>query len=340
MRKLATIRRLLSLTPIPNADSIELGSVDGWFSVVKKDEFKVGDFVVYLEVDSFVPHSLHPDLSKGKGPIEYLGVLGQPLRTVRLRGQLSQGLILPISCLDTFGLLEVHEGLDVSDILGITKWEPPIPEELLGEVAPFPSLIPKTEVDRVQNLVSDLSQWREDDSLWYRSEKIDGTSMTVYLHNGHFGVCGRNWEFLPSVDNVYTRAAKSLGIYGSDSKLALLNGDFALQGELVGPKIKGIKYGFSEYAFFLFRVYDIKNGKFLPDSETPKVAGLLGLRVAPLIEESPVSLKGLTLGDLLDHATSKSIVNSSVNREGVVYSNYSARLSFKVISNEYLLKLK
>ena len=99
MRKLATIRCISAIHPIPDADAIEVAQVDNWKVVVKKGEYRVGDLVVYCEVDSWIPHELAPFLSKGQEPREYEGIKGERLRTVKLRGTTSQGLILPLSVL-------------------------------------------------------------------------------------------------------------------------------------------------------------------------------------------------------------------------------------------------
>ena len=96
MRKLATIRRIAEIRPIENANKIYHYRVDGWWVVDTVDKFQVGDLVIYLEIDSWVPTELAPFLSKGKEPREYNGVKGERLKTVKLRGAVSQGLLLPI----------------------------------------------------------------------------------------------------------------------------------------------------------------------------------------------------------------------------------------------------
>lgn len=147
-RKLASIRTITDIRPIENADMIELASVGGWNVVVAKNVgHKVGDWVVYCEIDSFLPireefEFLRKSSYKKMGDQE-----GFRLKTVKLRGQISQGLILPFHILP-FGYT-FHEGQDVSDILGIIKYEPPIPAELAGKVkGVFPSFIPKTDEER------------------------------------------------------------------------------------------------------------------------------------------------------------------------------------------------
>ena len=126
MRKMATVRKIDSLRPIVGADAIECAHVGGWTCVVKKGEYTAGDLAVYLEIDSWVPTELAPFLSKGKEPRVFDGIKGERLRTVKLRGQLSQGLLLPLEPTCTNIESELIEGLDVSLPLNIVKWEMPI----------------------------------------------------------------------------------------------------------------------------------------------------------------------------------------------------------------------
>ena len=170
MRKLATIRKIDAVRPIEGADAIECAVLGGWTVVIKRGEYQAGDLAVYLEIDSWVPHDLVPFLSKGQAPREYNGVKGERLRSIRLRGQLSQGLLLPIDV--TFFR---DPGTDVTEALGIQKWEAPVPAQLAGEVkGVFPVFIPKTDQERVQNLTAELEIWKEKNYTWEATEKLDG----------------------------------------------------------------------------------------------------------------------------------------------------------------------
>lgn len=140
MRKMATIQIIRDITPIEGADAIALAHINGWAAVVRKGKFSVGQYVVFCEIDSWVPHEIAPFLSKGKEPREYLGVKGERLRSVKLRGQLSQGLILPPNILPQGSYLE---GEDVSEKLGIVKYEPPVPVQLVGDAENISSALLK-----------------------------------------------------------------------------------------------------------------------------------------------------------------------------------------------------
>lgn len=173
-RKMATIRKIDDIRPIPDADAIETAVIGGWTVVIKCGEFTVGDLAVYCEIDSWIPNHLAPFLSKGQEPREFEGIKGERLRTVRLKKQLSQGLLLPMSCLTNFGA-DLSEGDDVAETLGIVKWEATLSAQLAGDaVGLFPSWIQKTDQERIQNLTSELAEWKKQDITWEVTEKLDG----------------------------------------------------------------------------------------------------------------------------------------------------------------------
>lgn len=172
-RKLATIRRIAAIDPIEGADRIVRATVDGWQLVTAKDNgFKVGDLVVYFEIDAFLPVRPEFEFLREKcfKSTKNLGD-GFRLKTIKLRGQVSQGLILPLDDLfpkmgDDYvitnmgGTFVLHEGDDVTEFLGVQKWEKPIPAQLAGTVkGNFPSFIPKTDQERVQNCLGKIKNW-------------------------------------------------------------------------------------------------------------------------------------------------------------------------------------
>lgn len=175
-RKLASIRRIDDVRPIEGADAIECAILGGWQVVIRKGEYAPGDVAVYLEVDSWVPNSVAPFLTReGKEPGEFGGVKGERLRTIKLRGQISQGLLLPLSVLPhSLGYeftrdLDTIVGDDVTSYLGVQKWEQALPAELAGQVnGVFVSFVPKTDEERCQNIVADIFQytdvWKEVDA--------------------------------------------------------------------------------------------------------------------------------------------------------------------------------
>ena len=153
MRKMATIRKISKITPIEGAEFIEVAEVDGWRVVVKKGEYQENTLVVFCEIDSFVPSSIAPFLTASdRSPKEYLGVKGERLKSKKLRGVISQGLILPLYVIKN-KIFTLEVGADVSELLGIVKYDPPMPAQLAGQAkGNFPSLVPKTDQERIQNI--------------------------------------------------------------------------------------------------------------------------------------------------------------------------------------------
>ena len=172
MRKLASVQIIDEILPIKKADSLECAVVGGWKVVVRKGEYQTGDEVIYCEVDSFIPHEVAPFLTKpGQEPKEYQGIKGQQLKTVKLRGQLSQGLILPLP--EDMQCYMV--GDDCTEALGIVKWERPLDTSLQGSArGNFPSFIHKTDQERCQNLKHDINSHAIKGTKFEVTEKLDG----------------------------------------------------------------------------------------------------------------------------------------------------------------------
>ena len=204
-RMMAWVAKIDKVVKHPEADSLDICTVGGWQCVTKLGEYKQGDLVVYVSIDSWVPTELAPFLSKGKELREYNGVKGERLRTIKLRGQLSQGLILP-----TTGKTPLTgEGDDLTEFLGIQKWEKPIPAQLSGQVrGNFPTEVPKTDLVRVQNLVAEVTAANETGLKFQIEEKLEGSSCTFFLDmEGVFRVCSRNLDLKFDENNTYWRAA-------------------------------------------------------------------------------------------------------------------------------------
>jgi RNA ligase (TIGR02306 family) len=332
MRKMATVRKIHAVDPIPGADAIECATVGGWKVVIRKGEFRAGDLAVYCEIDSWIPTEIAPFLTKGSEPREFEGVKGERLRSVRLRGQLSQGLLLSLDAVLPFTNSFV-EGSDVSEVLNIRKWEMPIPAQLAGEVkGPFPSQIPKTDQERCQNLVDEIRSTIADETVFEVTEKLEGSSMTCYLIDGEFGVCSRNLDLKRNENNSFWAAAITQDI---EAKMREMVGDFAVQGELVGPGIQGNIYGLKAVDFYVFDVYSVASGAYLTPPDRRQLISRMGLKSVPVIYERYMN-EHLVDG-LLKMAEGKSVLNPSAEREGLVFKAVEGRFSFKAISNRYLL---
>jgi len=335
MRKLASIRKIDSIRAIEGADAIECAVVGGWTVVVKKGEFAAGDLAVYCEIDSWIPHALAPFLSKGNEPRVYDGIAGERLRTIRLRGQLSQGLLLGVDVVLNLNQF-FDQGSDVTELLGIVKYEAPIPAQLAGEVkGMFPSWIQKTDQERIQNLKEELAYWAKEQHAWEITEKLDGSSMTVYLRDGEFGVCSRNLELKPSETNSLWKVAVANDL---ELKLRRANRNIALQGELIGEGIQGNPYKSKGQDFFLFDIYNIDTNKYFTPAERKAFVDEFNIKHVPVFG-SLVMDESTTVDALLTLAEGKSVMGMvGCEREGLVFKILDMQCSFKAISNKFLLK--
>ena len=341
-RKLGSVRKIIDLSPIEGADKIELATIDGWKVVVAKDvNHKVGDLIVYCEVDSFLPireefEFLRKTSFKKMGDQE-----GFRLKTIRLRGQISQGLIVPLDVLLKHGVSsdDVFEGLDVTGTLGIVKYEPPIPADLAGKVKGlFPSFIRKTDEERVQNLASDYEKYRAQNKLgmkFYVTEKLDGSSATFYLKDEVFSVCSRNLELIETEGNTFWKVSRELDL---EDKLKTLGFNVCLQGELIGEGVQGNPYKIKGQTVRFFNGFNIDTQENIPFLEFTEITQKLGLTTVPILDfdfDLPSSID-----DMLEYAESPSNLNSNFGREGVVVRSYDRTISFKSISNQFLLNEK
>lgn len=366
-RKLASIQRIKELEPIENADAIDKVRVLGWQLVVKKGEFEIGDLCVYCEVDSLLPEI---------EAFEFLRQRKFRIRTIKLRGVISQGIAFPISILENFckkvvydkkkdmititkkqdsevieeneriitlteyEAIDLFEGDDVSKLMDIKKYEAPIPAQLSGKVVgAFPSFIPKTDETRIQTVPLVLDRHRED--LLYITEKIDGTSGTYFIKDGKFGVCSRNWQLADSEKNTFWIVAKSHEI---EEKLRKTNKNIAIQGEILGHGIQKNKYRFNQPEIFIFNVFDIDEYRYYNFEEMKEFCEEYGFKTVPILNEE-FSLKNESVDNLVNNSLGISQLNKHIQREGLVIRSIIeatdeelGRLSFKVINPKFLLK--
>lgn len=341
-RKLATIRRITEINPIEGADLIEAISIGGWTVVAQKAMgYKVNDLVIYLEIDSFVATEVAPFLTQeGKEPKEYLGIKGERLRTRKLKGVVSQGLLLPLETLTKFPSeqwldVEPFEGSDVTSLLGIVKWNPPQEFRSADAKGNFPSFIPKTDQERIQNLSREFNKYKEAAELWEITEKLDGSSMTVYFKDGEVGVCSRNLELKEDLENTFWKSAVESGAV---DELKKLERNLALQGELIGPGIQGNKYNLLKHEYRIYDIFDINLQEYFLPEDRLHITNALGLLHCPVISVDNLAFE--TIPEVLRYAEGKSALNPKTEREGVVFKNIHSSTSFKAISNKWLIKFE
>ncbi|KAM0265089.1 hypothetical protein ACHAPA_007949 [Fusarium lateritium] len=365
-RKLVTVRQVSAITPIQGADRIVKATVDGWTCVVAVNAFKPGDRGVYFEIDSLLPGSdprfafLAPKTTGLDGSTCPSDIR---IRTTKIRGVVSQGLLMPLTnfpeILAKLDDVSPHELEDVGfeDILNVRKFErPAVPlsqDAASGTALPdFPAFIPRTDQERVQNLPDIFST--QGSEVFQESAKMDGSSMTVfYLNNSspyhetlpdeirdvEVGVCSRNrilTENHPRSPSLFYATVRVLKLHET---LAKIGRNIAIQGELCGSSIQSNFEGFPSgtHNFFLFAVYDIDEQRYLPPREVHEIwMPRLGVKHVPVYGYRPLNEIGSTVDDLVKRADGKGI--NGRKRDGIVLKREDAVFSFKVISNSYLLK--
>lgn len=330
-RKLVSPVVIDDVQPIEGADLIEVATVKGWKLVIKKNEFKVGDHAIYCEIDSFLPVKEEFEFLRKSSYRKMGDDEGFRLKTIKFRGQISQGLLLPISVLNGYAY---QIGEDIAARLGIVKYEPPVPAAL-GGIAKglFPSFIPKTDEERIQNLSDQFESYKQ--HTFYVTEKLDGSSATFFYNEGVFGVCSRNLELVETEDNTFWKIARTEDF---ENKMAAIGKNIAIQGELIGEGVQGNPYRLRGQSVRFFNAFDIDSYRYLGLEEFQALIATLGLQTVPVLD---VNFKlPDTLDELLTIADGASVLSpqgKAVEREGLVIRSIDRKISFKVISNKFLL---
>ena len=339
-RTLASIQRITDIQPIEGADAIEVASVLGWKVVVKKGEYQVGDLAVYMEIDSVPPD---------EEQYRFLWKFAEQrpnnfrIKTIKLRGQISQGILFPLDLATrTYAMLmqpidqmadEFLIGTDLTELLGITKYEPPLPKGSDDIAGQFFDGVPKTDEERVQSSTGRKHLEALQGKPYNITIKLDGASMTVAMHGGEPKVASRNYR-LADVDNsAYWNAARN----GNLLHFVQLYPHLAVQGELCGPGIQSNRLGLAEHRCFVFNIYNRDLGVYEPYDRIWQAAQEFMFDIVPMVEWG-MSFNA-DADDLLKFAEGK-YEGTNNEREGIVIRNDDDGpfTSFKAISNRYLLK--
>lgn len=341
MRNLASIQQVVNIEPIEGADAIEKATVLGWGVVIKKGQFQVGDKCVYFEIDALLPNRPCFDFLKTSSWTEQKKKIR--LKTVRLRGTLSQGLLMP---LEEFPEITSNEvGTDLTELLGIEKYEPEIPAQLSGEVNSFQFPITKTDEERIENSPNKFIESIRG-KPYYITIKLDGTSSSFILkEDGDFHVCSRNYSLRENETNSYWRIEKKYDIKNKLLSYKEKTGkSISIQGEIVGPGIQQNKLGLKEIDLFVFNVVDTATNKRFSFEEAVHFCKENGLRFVPVLEyggtflyNSMKELQELSQGKYIEFFSD---AKPSQDREGIVIRSKDQEVSFKVINNQFLLKEK
>jgi len=346
-RQLASIRKIFNIRPIEGADKLEMCNVLGWQCVIEKGKFKEGDLVVYFEVDSWLPERPEYEFLRKNCWKENENGKGFRIKTIKLKKQISQGLIMSINDCGLVSNASFSENIDVTEILNVKLYNPPIPACLKGSIkGTIPNFLPKTDETRVQLLQSVLDRYKG--KQCYITEKVDGASITCYIKDGVFGVCSRNIELLEGTD-AYWETVRKLKIEEKMRQLIYNNHDVALQGELIGPGIQGNPLQLDEKTILWFNIFDIVEYKYYDYDVFIRELKHIDLLSVPILNEQ-YELEN-DINKLVEMSIAKSILNPKILREGVVIRPIhekldmqmaqgfgNGRLSFKVLNPEYFLE--
>lgn len=374
-RKLARVVTIDSLHAIEGADRIELAMVGG------KGLYQPGDLAVYFEIDSLLPtdnpaFSELADRLSSKLLFEIDGKGYARIKTAKLMKQLSQGFCVPLQEINEQLIVGVDLKVDddLTDKLGILKYEAGeersmnnagVSDGIKGKASkPFPSFIPKTDQNRVQNVVPRFLLASQAGEKFEKTFKLDGSSMTVWFKDGHIGVASRNVSFnlqtvnkgfvqtfkefvarvkkkgwkkarwidqIEADNNAFTQMASNSGAV---TALVRAGRNLAIQGEMVGPSIQKNFEGVDSNQFYIYDIYDIDAQAYLLPTE--RVAFLIEHELRGVPEAGIVDLPE-TVAEVIEDADGPSGLKGKY-REGFVYKSMTRDFSFKVISNKYLLK--
>jgi len=342
LRKLVTIRTISEILPIEGADLIELGSVDGWKSVVKKGQFKIGDKVVYFEIDSFLPIEDRFEFLR-KNCLKRMVINGEEkegfrLRTITLKKKISQGLIMPLSDFPEFNV-ETDIGIDLSDKIGVIKYEAPVPACISGDVKmAIPSFIRRTDQERIQNLTEYFTLYK--DIEFEETEKEDGTSTTFYLYDNEYNVCGHNWVYKESEDNTMWKLSHRHKI---EEALRSVGKNVAIQGETVGEGIQGNPMCFRGQCFHIFDIFDITEGRYMIPEERYEYLEKAGLYMyhVPIVHKAiKVFSVFNNIDEIINYVYGDTIYCKGKKREGSVFKSVNLidgrNITFKAVDDRKL----
>jgi len=363
MRQLATVERIDEVLPIEGADAIVLVKIKGWQCIALKEEFKEGDLCIYFEIDSWIPRMPQVEHLYSRAGKKFNNREGIRIKTIKLRGQLSQGLALPadkfVNLFEDSDFDEGQEitefffvGNDVSEMIGVEKFELPIPAELEGQAkGNYPDFMPKTAQDRCQNIAEKIFV-KNAGVRYERSVKMDGTSFSAYHIEPELtpdtisGVCSRNWDLEITEENAGNYLVRMFIDSGLQAALHEFKQNIAVQGELMGPGVGKNRESLASRKLFVFDIFDIDKQDYLtPKERHAMLARLHELGVKKdMIESVPILDMDVSLEELDITETTSLLLAAegpSLNhkiREGDVYKSMDGTFSFKVISNKFLLK--
>ena len=353
----------LKIEEHPNADALELAVVGDYRSIVRKGQFKTGDLGVYIPEAAIVPDWLLEEMGlTGR----LAGKEGNRVKAIKLRGILSQGLVVPaidgVLTRNASGADEdtlfVNEGDDVTEFLGITKWEPPIPVHMAGEVFNAFGMTLSYDIENFKKYPNVLQEGEE----VVMTEKLHGTWCCLGYHPDapheivtSKGLSDKGLAFKfneANAQNLYIRALHSTLIQGdvvvrdgnviNRARSFFEDEPFYILGEIFGKGIQDLTYGLDKPQFRVFDIYvgEPGKGRYLDFEEMVGICKELNLTTVPILYKGPYSnkIKGI-------YTNGKTVLGETHIREGIVIKptterrdNELGRVILKSVSDAYLLR--
>lgn len=354
-RKFASVQTITALNPIDGYDKVEMATVLGWSCIVQKGEFKIGDQVIYIEVDSKMPPRKEYD---------FLEKRNWKVKTLKMCKTISQGLILPLDVLpDIWKKKKVKEGMDLTEDFGIThideeKEEQNVKKSFLErlwkrilwkffkikkESKSFPKhLISETDEPNVQTIPKELK--KRENEICVVTEKLEGQSATYGLQLTRkwfkkafrFIVCSHHVLYPKKTNNNWWNVALQFDIENKLIDLYKRTGHlFVIQGEIIGTGIQKNIYKITGLDFYVFNVKNLTTGEILNFSDMLVLMNSIGLKVVPLLEKKRFGANDAE--GWLNESDGMSVINHKTKREGIVVREENGTFSFKAKSRDYQL---
>jgi RNA ligase (TIGR02306 family) len=309
-----------------NADKLELASVAGmtFQFCVGKGQYKVGDIVVYFPIDSVLPDTL---VEKFNIRNFLSGSKKDRLKTVKLRGEISQGFVYPMAAL--FPDVPKSIGDDVTQELCVIKYEPPEVPCKAGRLLPLPTGVSVYDIEGCERYFSVVEQLM--DEPVFISEKVEGSNSAILLNRGEpirylqrrFEVQPdpsteeiHDWIRVPQDSGLTMIAEQILNDYSAHQVL--------IRSEMTGPSIQGNIYKLPKVSTFTF---DIQvNGRYLDAEEFIFVTSKYNIKTAPIISVGKTLREWLNGRTVVQASSGKSMLYDTL-REGIVIKPMSERYS-------------
>lgn len=345
-RKLATVEVIKDLQPAQNSDNLLMAKIRGWNCITSKsNNFSIGDKVIYFEVDSLLPEEERFEfLRKSSYSAKAKGFR---IKTMKLRGNLSQGLILPLADLQLADSLEV--GTDLTEELGVRVYDEVVMEltpKNHNILAPFPYFASKTDAERWENLDQSTKDYLLNTPLSI-TEKLDGSSATYFVRVNSdktidFGICSRNFQvkgdIYETIADKYKLEAKMVDLIDVNlwNDKEGISVPIVIQGEIVGPGVNGNRHSLKELDFYVYSVYCPDTHYYADEKGRNAMCSALGLKPVPTL-----SLEAVSEEALKQLATSESALGGI--KEGIVIrpnesmSREESKI-VKLLNVDYLLK--